>query len=170
MCRRLPPRELGGRGRWRAPSFWPGDRAARSGRRARAVIHRVREGGGRNAESPVTWTGLSVFLQSGRRDLNPRRPPWQGGTLPLSYSRGKRGIRTFRRALCQASPSDFFAALGSCLNSSRPGARTARLAARSAEARRRGRASFQPSQGSSVLSREGDSRRSCVRAWSRRRP
>src|SRR4051812_45889944 len=24
---------------------------------------------------------------SGRRDLNPRRPPWQGGTLPLSYSR-----------------------------------------------------------------------------------
>src|SRR4051812_16430719 len=23
-------------------------------------------------------------LESGRRDLNPRRPPWQGGTLPLS--------------------------------------------------------------------------------------
>jgi hypothetical protein len=26
--------------------------------------------------------------RSGRRDSNPRRPPWQGGTLPLSYSRG----------------------------------------------------------------------------------
>ena len=29
-------------------------------------------------------------LKSGRRDLNPRRPPWQGGTLPLSYSRERR--------------------------------------------------------------------------------
>ena len=28
-----------------------------------------------------------AFSVSGRRDLNPRRPPWQGGTLPLSYSR-----------------------------------------------------------------------------------
>src|SRR5262249_55144903 len=28
-----------------------------------------------------------AFRWSGRRDLNPRRPPWQGGTLPLSYSR-----------------------------------------------------------------------------------
>src|SRR5579863_8758336 len=28
-----------------------------------------------------------LILSSGRRDLNPRRPPWQGGTLPLSYSR-----------------------------------------------------------------------------------
>ena len=24
---------------------------------------------------------------SGRRDSNPRHPPWQGGTLPLSYAR-----------------------------------------------------------------------------------
>ena len=24
---------------------------------------------------------------SGKRDLNPRQPPWQGGALPLSYSR-----------------------------------------------------------------------------------
>ena len=28
----------------------------------------------------------STFL-SGRRDLNPRRSPWQGDTLPLSYAR-----------------------------------------------------------------------------------
>jgi hypothetical protein len=26
---------------------------------------------------------------SERRDLNPRQPPWQGGALPLSYSRIK---------------------------------------------------------------------------------
>src|SRR5512138_1188111 len=26
-------------------------------------------------------------LWSGRRDLNPRRSPWQGDTLPLSYAR-----------------------------------------------------------------------------------
>ncbi len=25
--------------------------------------------------------------ESGRRDLNPRPPPWQGGVLPLNYSR-----------------------------------------------------------------------------------
>lgn len=35
------------------------------------------------------WPRLSSW--SGRRDLNPRRPPWQGGTLPLSYSRGRDG-------------------------------------------------------------------------------
>ena len=27
------------------------------------------------------------IIWSGRRDLNSRHPPWQGGTLPLSYSR-----------------------------------------------------------------------------------
>ncbi len=34
--------------------------------------------------------GVQQF-RSGRRDSNPRRPPWQGGTLPLSYSRGEAG-------------------------------------------------------------------------------
>lgn len=33
---------------------------------------------------------LREGMRSGRRDLNPRRPPWQGGTLPLSYSRKAR--------------------------------------------------------------------------------
>ena len=28
-----------------------------------------------------------VYIWSGRTDLNRRRPPWQGGTLPLSYAR-----------------------------------------------------------------------------------
>ncbi len=36
--------------------------------------------------------GLTTWLRhqkrwSGRRDLNSRPPPWQGGALPLSYSR-----------------------------------------------------------------------------------
>jgi hypothetical protein len=34
---------------------------------------------------------FSKGQRSGRRDSNPRRPPWQGGTLPLSYSRGEAG-------------------------------------------------------------------------------
>ena len=37
-------------------------------------------------------SGLTTWLRhhrrwSGRRDLNSRPPPWQGGALPLSYSR-----------------------------------------------------------------------------------
>ena len=44
-----------------------------------------------NARSAVDGSNRASLLRSfwsGRRDLNPRRPPWQGGTLPLSYSRG----------------------------------------------------------------------------------
>jgi SAM-dependent methyltransferase len=33
---------------------------------------------------------ISVASESGRRDSNPRRQPWQGCTLPLSYSRNGR--------------------------------------------------------------------------------
>jgi integrase len=33
---------------------------------------------------------VSLVLESGRRDSNPRRQPWQGCTLPLSYSRNGR--------------------------------------------------------------------------------
>ena len=40
---------------------------------------------------PYQRTGrLYGFIWSGRRDLNPRRQPWQGCTLPLSYSRKRR--------------------------------------------------------------------------------
>ncbi len=38
----------------------------------------------RNARAPKLW--------SGRRDLNPRLRPWQGRTLPLSYSRSAGSI------------------------------------------------------------------------------
>ena len=33
----------------------------------------------------TTWLWRRVW--SGRRDSDPRHPPWQGGTLPLSYYR-----------------------------------------------------------------------------------
>ena len=33
---------------------------------------------------------FALKLWSGRRDLNPRLRPWQGRTLPLSYSRSKK--------------------------------------------------------------------------------
>ena len=32
-------------------------------------------------------TQADLQVMSGKRDLNPRPPPWQGGALPLSYSR-----------------------------------------------------------------------------------
>ena len=44
-----------------------------------AVMMPVCVGGLKCAETAADW--------SGRRDLNPRLRPWQGRTLPLSYSR-----------------------------------------------------------------------------------
>jgi hypothetical protein len=38
----------------------------------------------------TTWL---CRLWSGKRDLNPRRQPWQGCTLPLSYSRIFNGLK-----------------------------------------------------------------------------
>ncbi len=35
----------------------------------------------------TTWLCRRGNIWSGRRDLNPRLQPWQGCTLPLSYSR-----------------------------------------------------------------------------------
>ena len=36
----------------------------------------------------TTWLRRHIIENlSGRRDLNPRPPPWQGGVLPLNYSR-----------------------------------------------------------------------------------
>src|SRR3712207_340567 len=49
----------------------------------------------------------SAFIlatESGRRDLNPRLRPWQGRTLPLSYSRGGRSILRIRRLLSSEAP------------------------------------------------------------------
>ncbi len=31
--------------------------------------------------------GYAALIKSGRRDSNPRPPPWQGGVLPLNYFR-----------------------------------------------------------------------------------
>src|SRR5262245_50165557 len=35
------------------------------------------------------WSEGALIFWSGRRDLNPRLRPWQGRTLPLSYSRSE---------------------------------------------------------------------------------
>jgi hypothetical protein len=44
-------------------------------------------------------------LWSGKRDLNPRLRPWQGRTLPLSYSRSTHtGARTQETASCCPDP------------------------------------------------------------------
>ena len=45
---------------------------------------RESEKGGGSFNSP---SALTLYTRSGRRDLNPRLRPWQGRTLPLSYSR-----------------------------------------------------------------------------------
>ena len=37
--------------------------------------------------TPVPAASADTPAESGRRDLNSRPPPWQGGALPLSYSR-----------------------------------------------------------------------------------
>ena len=45
----------------------------------------------------TTWP---CRLWSGRRDLNPRLQPWQGCTLPLSYSRAQqKRVYSFQRKL-----------------------------------------------------------------------
>jgi hypothetical protein len=47
---------------------------------------RIRTGGKGFADLCLT-TWLCRHLKSGRRDSNPRPPPWQGGVLPLNYFR-----------------------------------------------------------------------------------
>ena len=48
------------------------------------------------------WTDFqSGKFWSGRRDLNPRLRPWQGRTLPLSYSRLGTEFLAYGSALCQ---------------------------------------------------------------------
>ncbi len=39
----------------------------------------------------TTWLCRRTKKWSGRRDSNPRPPPWQGGVLPLNYSRSVNG-------------------------------------------------------------------------------
>src|SRR5699024_933550 len=37
---------------------------------------------------PLGYAAILIKSWSGRRDSNPRPPPWQGGVLPLNYFRG----------------------------------------------------------------------------------
>src|SRR5262249_9436877 len=69
----------------------PGGRGPRSGSGEQAAPGGELLGGGSQSKRPgEPWPTSGPFfavLRSGRRDLNPRRRPWQGRTLPLSYSR-----------------------------------------------------------------------------------
>ena len=55
-------------------------------------------------------------IWSGRRDLNPRLRPWQGRTLPLSYSRSLIAFKYRSRD----SARDFGSGLGRTLSASNP--------------------------------------------------
>ena len=61
------------------------------GERPELVTALVTVGSGGNEKGPKSQELRASKHWSGRRDLNPRRPPWQGGTLPLSYSRRSNG-------------------------------------------------------------------------------
>ena len=52
-------------------------------------------------------TLLHTMWWSGRRDLNPRLQPWQGCTLPLSYSRVAKKVFTLLGLSCQAILAHF---------------------------------------------------------------
>jgi hypothetical protein len=58
---------------------------------------RIRTGGKGFADLCLT-TWLCRHLKSGRRDSNPRPPPWQGGVLPLNYFRVLAGLAGFEPA------------------------------------------------------------------------
>ena len=50
----------------------------------------------------TTWL-CRLMLWSGRRDLNPRLQPWQGCTLPLSYSRSTKEGSTLETPFLSSS-------------------------------------------------------------------
>src|SRR5919206_1591814 len=61
------------------------------------------EGGRMKGSVFILHPSAFILNGSGRRDLNPRLRPWQGRTLPLSYSRT--GVFIFQRTPrpCQAT-------------------------------------------------------------------
>ena len=44
---------------------------------------------------PLGYAAFILYIWSGRRDSNPRPPPWQGGILPLNYFREMAGLAGF---------------------------------------------------------------------------
>ncbi len=98
MHREVPPRGLPGVGIvLGAPGCRSGYRSAKCrarhapvkvGRCPGAPRRRSRPSESDHTKTAGQWPAVFVIeFWSGRRDLNPRRRPWQGRTLPLSYSR-----------------------------------------------------------------------------------
>src|SRR5579862_871701 len=65
-------------------------------------LNKPRHGGVKTGVRGVPAPSKVMKKPSGRRDSNPRRPPWQGGTLPLSYSRKYAALASFPPRSCQA--------------------------------------------------------------------
>jgi hypothetical protein len=57
--------------------------------------NRIRTGGKGFADLCLTTWLCRHLYWSGRRDSNPRPPPWQGGVLPLNYFRKLAGLAGF---------------------------------------------------------------------------
>ena len=55
------------------------------GRRKAAEAKDTEAHESRLIEKSARWSG---FIDSGRRDSNPRRPAWEADILPLNYARG----------------------------------------------------------------------------------
>ena len=104
LLRRAPCSRHRSRGRLPVPGgliHVVGPCGAPSNVTGRAGSERRREQSWPNTKAETTWSWPRlVSLWSGRRDLNPRRSPWQGDTLPLSYSRDvEPGVYTARETL-----------------------------------------------------------------------
>ena len=44
-----------------------------------------------------TAFGEGIYVKSGRRDSNPRRPAWEAGILPLNYARKLLACKELRK-------------------------------------------------------------------------
>ena len=85
------------------PGFEPGT-SCMSSKHSNHLSYSPADGGGtqiRTGDRGFADLGLTAWLcrqyWSGRRDLNPRPPPWQGGVLPLNYFRASPGAESRNR-------------------------------------------------------------------------
>ena len=89
-----PARSAGPSRRKESPSEGEEEPFAAGAERPRVVRRAVEPASGRAARRCArraqTTRDRGATCWSGKRGSNPRLPPWQGGALPLSYSRSDR--------------------------------------------------------------------------------